>query len=512
MFQFVSDNYNTSTQAEFPFSVDSEAQLSSIQGVYTGTRSESVQCIFGSRQQLVLTFKSSADARFLYNKWLVSGAKFVNGGPVWDCRNVTTQETIIIFQRISTFRIKNIQVFIETYKDTNISPLICFTNISMYLTWEQGSATTGRKTTSPPPRQTKVPVANLKSLRSSWSFDPQRPLGDEIFYTGQTIEVSWSYSNMDPKTSLEIVLYRKQLLFDAEINKITTQMNVLQLSFVIPATLEASSNNQYYFKFRFSRFLISYWKSSALFYIPTLPSIIPREPPGINEVFYPGDIVPLSWQNVNFVAASQITVHFRRARPIIPDATLATFTVLATANAYNFTIPTSLDRADNDKYYYFEFDYCTAKSNQFSIPTHAIGSWNYDEQQSQALASKTLYSASCNTMCPTRDIELLYICQMCGKGRSIGMQVNCTNCWATFDYSIVQIEIERKDNSPALDKIVVRMNSHVSVNLDFSIRADYQHSFDGWLPLPSIPIGPSIQVSIGSLSFGVGLFFAPSIS
>ncbi|CAF5017259.1 unnamed protein product, partial [Rotaria sp. Silwood1] len=92
------------------------------------------------------------------------------------------------------------------------------------------------------------------------------------------------------------------------------------------------------------------------------------------------------------------------------------------------------------------------------------------------------------------------------------MQVNCTNCWATFDYSIVQIEIERKDNSPALDKIVVRMNSHVSVNLDFSIRADYQHSFDGWLPLPSIPIGPSIQVSIGSLSFGVGLFFAPSIS
>ncbi|CAF1360718.1 unnamed protein product [Rotaria sp. Silwood1] len=587
---------------------------------------ESVQCIFGSRQQLVLAFKSSADARFLYNKWLVSGAKFVNGGPVWDCRNVTTQETIIIFQRISTFRIKNIQVFIETYKDTNISPLICFTNISMHLTWEQGSVTTGRKTTSPSQRQTKVPVANLKSLRSSWSFDPQRPLGDEIFYTGQTIEVSWSYSNMDPKTSLEIVLYRKQLLFDAEINKITTQMNILQLSFVIPATLEASSNDQYYFKFRFSRSLISYWKSSALFYIPTLPSIIPREPPAINEVFYPGDIVPLSWQNVNFVAASQITVRFRRARPIIPDANLATFTVLATANAYNFTIPTSLDRADNDKYYYFEFDYCTswlslnckkttnnffvplrpyvrptfpgvddwfsplqtvilewisanfanvndlltiklrrsnyllpdsdidtftctvnssgscswtlpvveksfssyyfefnwckhwystdctAKSNQFSIPTHAIGSWNYDEQRSQALASKTLYSASCNTMCPTSDIELLYICQMCGKGRSIGMQVNCTNCWATFDYSIVQIEIERKDNSPSLDKIVVRMNSHVSVNLDFSIWADYQHSFDGWLPLPSIPIGPSIQVSIGSLSFGVGLFFAPSIS
>jgi len=38
MFQFVSDNYNTSTQAEFPFSVDSGAQLSPIQGIYIGTR------------------------------------------------------------------------------------------------------------------------------------------------------------------------------------------------------------------------------------------------------------------------------------------------------------------------------------------------------------------------------------------------------------------------------------------------------------------------------------------
>jgi len=38
MFQFVTDNYNGSTQAEFPFSVDSEAHLSPLQGVYTGTR------------------------------------------------------------------------------------------------------------------------------------------------------------------------------------------------------------------------------------------------------------------------------------------------------------------------------------------------------------------------------------------------------------------------------------------------------------------------------------------
>jgi len=39
MYQFLSDNYNTSIQAEFPFSVDNETQLSSIQGTYVGSRS-----------------------------------------------------------------------------------------------------------------------------------------------------------------------------------------------------------------------------------------------------------------------------------------------------------------------------------------------------------------------------------------------------------------------------------------------------------------------------------------
>ena len=39
MFRFVSDNYNSSTQPQYPFSIDNEAQLSSIGGVYYGTRS-----------------------------------------------------------------------------------------------------------------------------------------------------------------------------------------------------------------------------------------------------------------------------------------------------------------------------------------------------------------------------------------------------------------------------------------------------------------------------------------
>ncbi|CAF4295374.1 unnamed protein product [Rotaria sp. Silwood2] len=585
---------------------------------------EFVQCLFESQQQLVLTFHSSDHAHVIYKKWIVSDAKYVNGGPEWGCRNVTTGEPTVIFQRISMFRLENRQIIIETVKNTNISPLLCFTDISMHLTLEHRNERP--QISAPPKQETEVTLHKSRSIFSQWSFDPQKPHDGEIFYPGQTIDVTWSYSNMDGTTNLEIVLYRKRLLFDAEISRLSTKINAVRSSFMVPATLDTSSSDQYYFKFRFFYSLIPYQKTSALFYIPTLPSIIPGTPPTVNDVFYPGDTVPLSWQSVNFAATSQITVRFCRARPIIPDSTLATFTVLATANAYNYTISSSLDRADNDEYYYFEFDYCTswfslnckkatnsffvpirpfllptfpsigdrfsplqslilkwtsanfanvndlltiklrrnnfllpdsdidtftctvnssgscsrtlpdvektfsyyyfefnwckhwystdckAKSNQFSIPTHFIGSWNYDEQRGQALTSKSLYLTSCNSLCPTHDRDFSYICQMCAEGRPMGMQINCTNCWATYDYSIVQIDIVRKDNSPSLDEIIVRMNSRVSVNLDFAIWSNYQHSFDGWLPLPSIPIGPSINIVIGAIQFGVGLAFTPSIS
>ncbi|CAF3509871.1 unnamed protein product [Rotaria socialis] len=587
---------------------------------------ESVQCLYGRQQFLLLTFKSSADANLIYKQWIKSDAKFINGGPEWGCRNVTTQELIVIFQKISTFRLTDTKIVIETFKDTNISPFLCFADISMNLTWEQASVTTKPSSTPTSTSKTTVPAANSRSLFDSWSFDAQQPRSDEIFYPGQNVDVSWLYSNIDGTTSLTIVLCRKQILIDAEISTVNTKINSVLSSFTIPANLEISSNDQYYFSFRFSRSLIPYKRTSALFYIPTQAFIAPRTPPSANEVFYPGDIVPLSWQSVNFAVTTQIIIRFCRARSIIPDSTLATFTVLATTDAYNYTISSTLDRADNDKYYYFEFDYCkswlslnckkttnnffvpsrpylhptfpdigdwfsplqtltlkwasanfastndlltiklrrynfllpdsdvdtftctvsssgsctrtlpavdkslsdyyfefnwcknwystdcTTKSNRFSIPAHTIGSWNYDVQRGQALASKTVYLSSCSSLCPTHDATLFYLCLICNQGRSMSMLVNCTNCWAAYDYSIVQMDLVHNGNSPSLDKITVRMNSRVSVNVDFTVRADYQRSFDGWLPLPAIPIGPSIIIAIGSIKVGVGLSFSPSIS
>ncbi|CAF3589020.1 unnamed protein product [Rotaria socialis] len=589
---------------------------------------ESVQCAYEGQQLLLLTFDSEANANLIFNKWNISGAEYVNGGPEWGCLNLTTQQPAVIFERISNFRLKDKYIFIETFKHASNSPFLCFANISMHLVLEHGSMIT-----SPPPpsshspskRQVEVPTPRSTCIFCSWSLRPLNPSGGQLFLPGQTVTVSWSYSNIDDTTKLKITLYRKQLLVDASISTITTQINTVQSSFVIPANLATSPYDQYYFQFGFSSLLISHQNTSATFYIPTQSSIIPGTTPAINNVFYPGDIVPLSWQSVKFPAASQVTVYFKRARPIIPDVTLATFTVLAIANSYNYTIQSTLDNAANDKYYYFEFNYCTslfslncikttnnffvitrphviptfplagasfspsqsvtltwtsanfvginnvltitlrhynyllpdsdtdtftctvqssgscsrtlpatgislagyyfefnwcqhwystgctAHSNKFTISAHAVGSWNYDAQHGQALAPKALHFSSCPSLCPTRNIALAYLCNICANRLLLEMQVNCTNCWATFDYSLVEMDILHTGNSTSLDKIAVRMNSSVSVNLDFILRANFQLGILGLYDITPIPIGPSIMIPLGFTTITLGFFFAPSI-
>ncbi|CAF4036071.1 unnamed protein product [Rotaria sp. Silwood1] len=584
---------------------------------------ESVQCRFGVSQELELTFNSASNAAFIYKHWVVSAATFVTGGLEWGCLNETTQQPMLIIQRLTSLQLKNERIIIKTWKDTHLSPLVCFANITMSLTVEQhGSKTTA---TSRNKRATfAVPEPRL--FTDSKYITPLEPHGNEIFYPGQTINIRWSYSDVDGTNDLKIVLNRKRLAWDAEVSTLNTRINVQHISFTIPASLETSSNDQYYFEFSFRRKLVFYERESAIFYIPTRPSIIPRSPPDVNDVYYPGDVVPIAWESANFDATSKITVRFRRARlSIITDATLDTFTVIATAGTYNYTISSLLDRADNDKYYYFEFDYCTSwlsfnckqstnnffvptrpyvrptfpdvndwflpsqiltltwidanfasrnelltiklrrynyilpdsnigtftcmvsssgsctytlpavdislsdyyfeynwckhwystqctvKSNRFSIPTHAIGSWNYDKNQDQALRPQKLYSTTCSSLCPTREPKLYYVCRMCAEGRSMGIQLTCINCWTTYDYSLVQMDLVRRDNSLTLDYLTVRIYSSISVNIDLDISANYPYVFSGTLPLPSIPIIKPIPFTIANIQFDVGMSFAPSI-
>jgi hypothetical protein len=602
---------------------------------------ESVQCRFGVSQQLELIFNSASNAASIYKKWLISGATFVGGGIEWGCLNETTQQPILIIQRLISFHLKNEQIMIKTLKDTNISPLVCFANITMSLTMEQSNS----KTTAASPRKKRatVVVPESKLFFDSWYFTSLEPYGNEIFYPGQTINIRWSYSNIDGTNDLEIVLNRKRFGWNTELSKLSTHINVQQISFTIPASLETSSHDQYYFEFSFRRKRRFYERTSAIFYITIRPSIIPRSPPDVNDVYYPGDFVPIAWDSVNFDAISKVTVRFRRARiSIITDAILDTFTVLATANTYNYTISSSLDRDDNDKYYYFEFDcklnvnyiklffyyvyhldctswlslnckqstntffvptrpyvgptfpaanvwflpsqlltltwtsanfaspndlltiklrrynyllpdsdidtfqctvsssgsctrilptvstslsdyyfeynwckhwystQCTAKSNRFSISTHNTGSWNYDMNQGQALHLQKLYSTTCSSLCPTQEPKLYYVCRMCAEGRSMAIHLNCTNCWAAYDYSLVQMDLVRKDDSRALDYLSVRVYSSISVNIDLAISANYPYAFNGNLLLPPIPILKT-PFTIGNVQFDAGLSFVPSI-
>lgn len=315
---------------------------------------ESVQCQFNISQQLILTFNSVSNASRIYRKWLLSNAKFISGGIEWGCLNETTQEPLVIIQRIESFELKKQQIIIKTIKDTNISPLVCFTNITMSLTAEYGNS---KMTTKSRAKRATTAAVESKLSTDSWSFIPLEPYGNEIVYPGQKITIRWSYLNIDSTNDLQIVLNRQQFGLDAELNRLSTSVNAQQISFTIPLSLEISSYDQYYFEFSFRRKLGWYQKTSAIFYIPTRLSIIPRSPPAINDIYYPGDFIPIKWESANFNATSKVTVRFYRTRvSIITDVELDTFSVIATANIYNYTISSSLNTADSDTYYYFEFD------------------------------------------------------------------------------------------------------------------------------------------------------------
>ncbi|CAF3114459.1 unnamed protein product, partial [Rotaria sp. Silwood2] len=109
-----------------------------------------------------------------------------------------------------------------------------------------------------------------------------------------------------------------------------TYINVQQITYIIPPSLETSSHYQYYLQFSFTRKLVSYERESATFHISTRPSIILRSSPALNDVYYPGDLVPIIWESHNFDFSTTITVRFRRVRlSVIIDAILDTFTVSA---------------------------------------------------------------------------------------------------------------------------------------------------------------------------------------
>jgi hypothetical protein len=257
--------------------------------------------------------------------------------------------------------------------------------------------------------------------------------------------------------------------------------------------------------------------STNNFFVPTRPYIRPTFPVA-DDWFSPSQLLTLTWASANFASNNNIlTIKLRRHNYLLPDSDIDTFIcTVGSSGSCRYTLPaveTSLS------YYYFEYDWCkhwystrcTVKSNRFSIPTHAIGSWNYDINQGQAVHPKELYSSTCSSLCPTEKPELYYVCRMCDEGRPMGIQLTCTNCWIAYDYSLVQMDLVRKDNSLTLDHLAVRVYSSISVNIDMAVSANYPSVFSGNLPFPSIPIIKPFPFTIGNIQFDLGMSFATSI-
>lgn len=257
-------------------------------------------------------------------------------------------------------------------------------------------------------------------------------------------------------------------------------------------------------------------KSTNNFFVPTRPYLHPTFP-SIDDWFLPLQLVTLTWTYANFASPNDLlTIKLRRYNYLLSDSAIDTFQCTVNSSGLCTRILPTVNVSLSD--YYFEYNWCkhwystqcTAKSNRFSITTHNAGSWNYDTNHEQAIHVKKLFSTSCSSLCPTQDPELYYICQLCAEGRSMSIELNCTNCWAVYDYSLVQMDLVQKDDSLTLDYLSVRIFSSISVNIDLAISANYRHIFSGSLPLPSIPIF-KIPFIIGNIPFDLGLSFAPSI-
>ena len=313
---------------------------------------QSVQCHFGVPQEKVtLTFDSILDALHIYHKWINAGIQFITGSKEWNCRNETTQEPFVIIRRLKSLRVQYRKIILSTLQDRHLSPLVCFANITLNLVVEQGD-TVGRTLL-----REKHAVFEKKFSSDSWYFSPTEPRRDEIFSPGQIIQIQWTYSNIDGTNDLKIVLCRKRFGSDIRLHHLNTFINTKNVSFTIPTSMDLSTDNEYYFEFEFSRQLAQHRQRSASFSILNEPVIASETLSLDRTISLPGDSIRIDWRSYNFAATSIIIVRFRRV-DISIDPTLDTFTVLATTNGYTYNISSRLERFNDDKYYYFEFD-CT---------------------------------------------------------------------------------------------------------------------------------------------------------
>lgn len=253
------------------------------------------------------------------------------------------------------------------------------------------------------------------------------------------------------------------------------------------------------------------------FFIPTRPYLHVTFPT-VGDWFLPSQPLRLTWTSANFVNDNDLlTIKLWHNNYLLPDSNIGTFACTVNSSGLcSYTLPAV---GASPSGYYFEFSWCehgysvqcTVRSNQFAIPIHAAESWNYDTQRGHARKPTKLYSSTCIDTCPTRDSKLDYLCRMCTDDRSMVVQLACANCWAVYDYSLVQIDLVRKENSHTLDHLAVRVHSSIFVNIDLAISANYAHMFHGTLPLPPIPIIRSFPFSIGNIPFDLGMSLVSAI-
>ncbi|CAF1201839.1 unnamed protein product [Didymodactylos carnosus] len=366
---------------------------------------QSVLCLYNNTQ-LLLTFDTTTNSAYSYQQWIKLKIPYINGGKEWNCTNITTGQTMIIMMKIkeNTIKLNKNKIIINTTNETNISPVVCFDNITLNMTTEQAqplhnetSTTTNTTTASTTKaaatttttstitttsttmiKASTTPLINNHTIRgkcSLWSsYDSDavyiyEPYSNTIYKPGQQVHIRWSL-NSQFDTSIQIQIILKRARFGIAENIYTWYAVAGQYSayVIIPSNLIISTVNDYFFDFFWFNIYhclpIPNWQPSNYFQIPTAPYIVSDYSyPTSSSIYYPGDTVLIRWSviNANFPPGQQILLHFNRHRwNPIPDEKIDSQSINPLWGSCYYTIPTNLEKQANDDKYYFRFDWSSS--------------------------------------------------------------------------------------------------------------------------------------------------------
>jgi hypothetical protein len=228
----------------------------------------------------------------------------------------------------------------------------------------------------------------------------------------------------------------------------------------------------------------------------------------------PGDSVLLSWQFASSIASRTVRITLYQDLVAEFDTNYGSITCDVSLGC-SFPLPANLPSSIEPYYFFYNWDtslsdsfcvnYCTSGA-KWNVPYTSVSSWNYDAAGQRALSPQFLFNEDCNTLCPNGVAPSgvsSWICQMCGQGRSVTANIQCTNCFYNLDYSVMQFNLDR--SALVLNRFDMRVHGSGTAAIHIDADASFDGSFTKTLQVLNVSPLPwsLLSVSIAGVSVSI---------